>query len=795
MSIKFDPYHKWLGIPPTEQSPTLYQLLGLQTLESDADVILNAADRQMAHVKTYAMGQYSAESQQLLNELAAAKVCLVNPQRKAEYDATLARRVDVMPQGLPYAHPQVVANAQFARASQVEPAQDSPFYELLQPQIAPVNGARWSVDSSDHTLPQWAHANPFGTSTVSQRRSASPVINIIGFGLSSMLGLLLGYFILCLIKPQSDFLGWFSDPRQEVAKPPSTSVNPMLPKPVVSLPNPPDTTKQLEASLVSLMNALGERRLDEANMHLAAVRTLDRNTNRQLASATTTHRLVCQFWAVVRAQMTRLHAGDEFKYDHGRGIVVSRDAKALTVRIAGTTYDYESHRLPLWFAMALFQQRSPSMTDANKATFGVVHFVDFSGDRQRGRSFYADAIAAGSLDPRILDFLTRSQPPTKPFDPPAASPDPPTTPSGQVSVLEPSIPQEKLPIAVELPRLNVESAVELLHLAPGNEAALKLELLANPIGIGSIKTFYLAKNNAEHEFSEWDVFFAAKDERTNPIAKFKWLESKLSFRWLPANDKCPAGQLRNCILEMQLDDTTHKLQLRQPIVAPPMVLDFERNESRVAFAIADLPLEGELSLEIMDLDRLPVAAQPQNGLIGNAQTALKFLFADYPGCHLLVRFEAQPEQVAIEAGVTVKQGKAYRLSRKSLLDERRRLEKKRTIMDNELNARKQAAKETLPDELRDAQSLPIPNQPTLASIAIAHKESLIANITNRAKSNQKTIRRLEENIPGIQQAIEALNRISDFAHKMHQQAAIQFRVYTYVGKDRLELLSTASPSN
>ena len=58
-------------------------------LRDDPEVLQNAADRQMAHVRTFQTGRHSAESQQLLNELAAAKLCLLNAQKKAGYDALL----------------------------------------------------------------------------------------------------------------------------------------------------------------------------------------------------------------------------------------------------------------------------------------------------------------------------------------------------------------------------------------------------------------------------------------------------------------------------------------------------------------------------------------------------------------------------------------------------------------------------------------------------------------------------------------------------------------------------------
>ena len=90
----FDPYHKWLGIPPEEQPPNHYRLLGLQVFESNPEVILAAVMRQSAHLKTYQLGQHAALTQKLLNEVSAAKVCLLDPQRKAAYDARLRKELD-----------------------------------------------------------------------------------------------------------------------------------------------------------------------------------------------------------------------------------------------------------------------------------------------------------------------------------------------------------------------------------------------------------------------------------------------------------------------------------------------------------------------------------------------------------------------------------------------------------------------------------------------------------------------------------------------------------------------------
>jgi len=106
MDAAFDPYRKWLGIPRDEQPPHHYRLLGLRVLEEDLEVISHAADRQMLHVRGFQSGPHSQESQKLLNELAAARVCLLDPAKKASYDeqlrAAIARRLHGQQAGPPF---------------------------------------------------------------------------------------------------------------------------------------------------------------------------------------------------------------------------------------------------------------------------------------------------------------------------------------------------------------------------------------------------------------------------------------------------------------------------------------------------------------------------------------------------------------------------------------------------------------------------------------------------------------------------------------------------------------------
>jgi hypothetical protein len=85
----FDAYANWLGIPLREQPPNHYALLGLPPLTADPQAIECAADARMALLKTHQSGRHQALSQRLLNEVAAARLCLLHPERKTRYDELL----------------------------------------------------------------------------------------------------------------------------------------------------------------------------------------------------------------------------------------------------------------------------------------------------------------------------------------------------------------------------------------------------------------------------------------------------------------------------------------------------------------------------------------------------------------------------------------------------------------------------------------------------------------------------------------------------------------------------------
>ncbi len=92
--MPLDVYKDWLGIPEGPRPPGHYELLRLVQFEDNFEKIRKNYSKLNNHVRKYASGKYLKESQDLMNEMAKAMLCLTDPERKLEYDESLGRVVE-----------------------------------------------------------------------------------------------------------------------------------------------------------------------------------------------------------------------------------------------------------------------------------------------------------------------------------------------------------------------------------------------------------------------------------------------------------------------------------------------------------------------------------------------------------------------------------------------------------------------------------------------------------------------------------------------------------------------------
>lgn len=89
-----DLYKEWLGIPEGPRPPDHYELLRCARFTDDAEKIRAHYKKLNAHVRKYATGKFSTQSQDMLNELAKAMLCLTDADRKRDYDESLGREFE-----------------------------------------------------------------------------------------------------------------------------------------------------------------------------------------------------------------------------------------------------------------------------------------------------------------------------------------------------------------------------------------------------------------------------------------------------------------------------------------------------------------------------------------------------------------------------------------------------------------------------------------------------------------------------------------------------------------------------
>lgn len=199
LSAQFDPYHKWLGIPPEEQPVHLYRLVGVAPFEPDREVIEGAIAQRLAFVESMQQGPHAALARELLAQLHAARSCLVDPVSRAIYDARLQRQLD-------------------AEQAQAEEGVTVEHAAPLELEERPAQEGVGSFNSQGPAAP----CESTSISDAQRRKTRVMVVTLVGHVVAPVVGLFLGYLVLCSFGPQYDFLGLFGGGAP--AKPSRTTV-------------------------------------------------------------------------------------------------------------------------------------------------------------------------------------------------------------------------------------------------------------------------------------------------------------------------------------------------------------------------------------------------------------------------------------------------------------------------------------------------------------------------------------------------------------------------------------------
>lgn len=210
MATGFDPYHRWLSIPPSEQPPHHYRLLGLQALEGCVEVIENAAERQTSHVRPHLDSPLRAYAVNLIRELDVARRCLLDPEAKAAYDSWLKQCANAKNATVAaHAPPQVVYVTSVPGISAI-PAPPAPQLPNAHFPPTPVHSGQSDFTFGDtqsfQPVPGFTPSVSVYRSKYRSKRKRAPLAFLLLWSVGAVMGLLAGYAVICLINPRYDFL-------------------------------------------------------------------------------------------------------------------------------------------------------------------------------------------------------------------------------------------------------------------------------------------------------------------------------------------------------------------------------------------------------------------------------------------------------------------------------------------------------------------------------------------------------------------------------------------------------------
>jgi len=398
MHDPFDPYWQWLAIPPAEQPPDHYRLLGLKVFESDSQIIARAVQLRIEHVRACDDGVHGDSVERVLQHVAAARDTLLNPRLKTQYDNLLSQKQPT--QGPASAQPSTFA----------APAAFQPQSPSGKKGAAPgVGTIREQREQRERWRALWMWLAACGGVA----------------GLVVVLGLMLSSFSRG--KP-AEAPSSVSDGRgreqvagrsgRRQAPPPSSSSRPTLaasadqrgrrrPSPErAGAPRPrgPQTMADLmreaddtaidpdtvTGKLAAARRAMWSRDLDAARRHVEEAIEAAR-TSTERTEVERVHKLLKSleaFWTAVRQAAGRLESGRELRVGETMVMVVEADGGSLTIRAAGQNRTYRVEDLPPGLAITLARQALPKGQSATDLHLGSFLAIDARGDRHDARAHW-----------------------------------------------------------------------------------------------------------------------------------------------------------------------------------------------------------------------------------------------------------------------------------------------------------------------------------------------------------------------------------------------------------------------
>lgn len=431
MKESINPYQAWLALPSNIDAPSYYQLLELDDSQQDAAVIAAAADRAIARVRSCRPGAHITAWTQLLDQLAEAKACLTNAERKRAYDERLrsgsmsdAARVPTAGVASPPDEPGVQPAG--ATTPNVRPASrraERAAGERAQSRRAPLLWALTCLGLAAVAVVLVRRGELFGRGEVAQARrdtqqSPGETQQTPRPGQRPR------------PSPREQAAEIRSEPDvREPLEQPNTGEEPTVPgevrpttvteagEPVPAVESPPDAgpeyRQQLSQLLMEARSAIAVRDFQAAKERLAEASRLARPEHaervrrlEQLANA------VRQFWNGIDQTLRNVPGLAEFPFRNGVAVVREKPAEFFKFRFAGRNQEVPVAELPPELARAVAAAWFDSRDATNlllRGAFEASQQPLTDELRDQARSLWQQARASGADVDDLLKILEEEE--------------------------------------------------------------------------------------------------------------------------------------------------------------------------------------------------------------------------------------------------------------------------------------------------------------------------------------------------------------------------------------------------
>jgi hypothetical protein len=331
----------------------------------------------------------------------------------------------------------------------------------------------------------------------------------------------------------------------------------------------------------------------------------------------------------------------------------------------------------------------------------------------------------------------------------------------------------ELPDYVDLPPVTSQTVEPL---APAVAVAeLEIEFVCDLIALTSSYGF-VAKQVENAEPLQWEIFLQktlAAGTHEELVAYLAVEDNQFLFHWADSASTLPAGQLRNCLLQLKAGGESHFIALRSPVRSDATPLLSGEDRRQIEFELSDLPNPEWLRLDVdVSHDGSSLTSSSRTNTTTRGKR-LDFEVDALQDVEIQVALLLQPDKSLILQALP-----RYQLSpnRQIALGTEEVDDLEQRIRQSGVKAERSLAKAQI--TLQEAQN----------ALSQASNSATRAKCAATVVTQSKAVAANQKSIWEIQQTLNSVPALRSLVNAVHSNTSVRYRIYAEANETRLLLV-------